>query len=46
MAARGLKIWAFAEFDHARLAVRRLFGARPRAAAPEPPKASERPADA
>ncbi|HVR96666.1 MAG TPA: tryptophan 7-halogenase [Thermoanaerobaculia bacterium] len=29
MAARGLKLWAFAEIDGARLAVRRLFARRP-----------------
>lgn len=28
MVARGLKIWAFAELDNARLAVKRLFGGR------------------
>lgn len=41
MAARGLKIWAFAELDNARLAVRRLFGRTP--AIPE--RVEERPAD-
>jgi len=42
MAARGLKIWAFAEIDNARLAIRRLFGRTPAAGE----RVEERPADA
>ena len=35
MAARGLKIWALAELDNARLSVKRLFAGKPAAQIPE-----------